>query len=265
LGSIRTLTSRLASEIARTRDDPHRLLKLARKQTLLAFLYSFRGLPGGWRKAGQFQSRLFSSYEDYLKHQRSKPARGLNTPQHDRTFRSALAARLRRDGVVEKGVSVLCLGARFGTEVKAFHDLGSFAVGIDVRTGERNKFVLQGDFHNIQFPAATVDIVFTNSLDHAFDFEKVMQEIRRVLKPSGTLLVEAVRGSEEGHPPGGYEAFYWSRIQDLADRLESRGFTLVDRYGFEVPWGGDHLRFVMMESDASARSSLSEKTAPRTG
>jgi hypothetical protein len=162
LGSIRTLTSRLASEIARTLDDPHRLLKLARKQTLRAFLYSFRGLPGGWLKAGQFQSRHFSSYEDYLKHQRSKPAQGLNTPQHDRTFRSALAARLRRDGVVGKGVSVLCLGARFGTEVKAFHDLGSFAVGIDVRTGEGNKFVLQGDFHNIQFPAATVDIVFTN-------------------------------------------------------------------------------------------------------
>jgi SAM-dependent methyltransferase len=94
------------------------------------------------------------------------------------------------------------LGARFGTEVKAFHDLGSFAVGIDVRTGERNKFVLQGDFHDIQFPAATVDIVFTNSLDHAFDFEKVIQEIRRVLKPSGTLWSRRSGAARKDIRPG---------------------------------------------------------------
>jgi SAM-dependent methyltransferase len=244
LGSVRTLASRLSGELSRTWKDPGRLRKVANKRTLLAFLYSFRGAPGGWRRTGRFQSRQYASYRDYLRHQRSKPARGLDTPEHDRTFRSALAARLRGNDALAQGTSVLCLGARFGSEVKAFHDIGCFAVGIDVRTGEGNKFVLQGDFHDIQFPSATVDVVYSNSLDHALDFDKVIGEIRRVLKPSGTLLVEAVRGSDEGHPPGGYEAFYWSRVEDLIGLLEERGFVLVDRTGFQIPWPGDQIRLV---------------------
>jgi SAM-dependent methyltransferase len=247
LGAVRTVASRLVGELRRTWKDPGRLRKMASKRSLLAFLYSFRGAPGGWRTAGRFQSRQYASYRHYLRHQRSKPARGLDSPEHDRTFRSALAARLRENDALLPGTSVLCLGARFGSEVKAFHDLGCFAVGIDVRTGEGNKFVLQGDFHDIQFPSASVDVVYSNSLDHALDFDKVIGEISRVLKPSGVLLVEAVKGSEEGHPPGGYEAFYWSRVEDLVHLLEDRGFTLTDRSSFQVPWPGEHLRFTRKE------------------
>ena len=76
---------------------------------------------------------------------------------------------------MKKAASVLCLGARQGTEVKAFLDLGCFAVRIDLEPGAENQFVVQGDFHDLKFPTESVDIVFTNSLDHAFDPKKMIR------------------------------------------------------------------------------------------
>ena len=47
--------------------------------------------------------------------------------------------------------TVLCLAARIGTEVKAFLDLGCFAIGIDLNPGTDNRYVVHGDFHDLQF------------------------------------------------------------------------------------------------------------------
>jgi ubiquinone/menaquinone biosynthesis C-methylase UbiE len=55
-----------------------------------------------------------------------------------------------------------------------------------------------GDFHCLQFPTASTDVVFTNSLDHAFDIKQVAIEVKRVLKPGGRLVLEIGRGLAEG-------------------------------------------------------------------
>ena len=49
---------------------------------------------------------------------------------------------------------MLCLGARLGTEVRALHNLGYFAIGIDLNPGVDNPYVLMGDFHKLVFPTA---------------------------------------------------------------------------------------------------------------
>jgi SAM-dependent methyltransferase len=147
------------------------------------------------------QKRSYETYQLYLKHQAAKPGR-VQFTDHDEHIRSSLSSIVARDSVLKPGMAVLCLGAQFGGEVRAFLDLGCFAVGIDVRTSPDNEYVVYGDFQHVQFPDSCVDIVYSNALDHAFDPAQVMQEIKRLLKPGGHLLLDIPKGEEEGHPPG---------------------------------------------------------------
>ena len=141
--------------------------------------------------------------------------------------------------------NVLCLAARLGTEVKAFLDLGCFAVGLDLNPGKDNKYVVTGDFHDIQFPDHSVDIVFCNSLDHAFDIHKLMTEIRRVLKPQGKLILEINTDDEdsEGGRAGHFEALVWDSFETLLKVLEEHGLKCTHKQQIDHPWNGTHAYF----------------------
>lgn len=58
----------------------------------------------------------------------------IDIDNYDKTYRKHLRDRLQSH-INVKGTSVLCLAARVGTEVKAFLDLGCFAMGIDLNPG----------------------------------------------------------------------------------------------------------------------------------
>lgn len=119
----------------------------------------------------------------------------------------------------------LCLGARRGTEVKVFNDLDVFAIGIDLNPGGDNKYVVTGDASNIQYPDNFVDMVYTNSLDHFFEIDKVLAEIKRVLRPNGLFILLAA--SPEKVKDDKYGAIYWDDIKDVLLYFDSN-------YGFEV-------------------------------
>jgi SAM-dependent methyltransferase len=240
---LNALVSRIRDEVTKTVQDPGRVLQLRKREYRRLLLSSFRGSASGWQDQGDrgFRHRSYASYEDYIRHQQSKPGQ-IRLTDHDDTLCAALACRLREDGVPAAS-SALCLGARFGGEVRGFLEVGCFAVGIDLRTAPNSEHVLYGDFQRLQFPDACVDFVYTNSLDHAFDVGAVLSEIARVLKPSGQLIVDAVNGADEGHPPGMWECFYWSTTDDLIELMGTHGFVLIDRRPFDTPWDGEHLRF----------------------
>jgi ubiquinone/menaquinone biosynthesis C-methylase UbiE len=122
---------------------------------------------------------------------------------------------------------------------------GCFAVGIDINPGSHNRYVLHGDFHEIQFPNASIDVIFTNSLDHVYSIERLLAEIQRVLKANGLLVVEAMLGSEEKKPNPSllYESFYWTKIDHLVSLFERSDFRLVERCSFDYPWRGEQLSF----------------------
>jgi SAM-dependent methyltransferase len=118
---------------------------------------------------------------------------------------------------------VLCLGARLGTEVRALHELGYFAVGIDLNPGPNNPYVLPGDFHRIVFADDSIDAVYTNALDHVFSLDRVVGEIRRVLRPGGVFLADLELGSEEGFIPGEYESAMWRDHRVLIEKIRELG------------------------------------------
>lgn len=139
--------------------------------------------------------------------------------------------------------NVVCLGARVGGEVGAFIDAGHYAVGVDINPGEANRQVLYGDFHNLVFANESVDIVYTNSLDHALHMDELIKEVHRVLKPGGIFLTENKGGIKEpGFKPAksdAYDCTEWKSLKHLIAYIQNRGFRSVHRYRFKgfTPWG----------------------------
>ena len=214
-----------------------RLKRSLRKRAL------FRKFGERWNAEGEwFQKRGYDSYEAYLEHQKAK----LETHdfgRYDEEFRATLRERLSALEIEWPGRSVLCLAARIGTEVKAFLDLRAFAVGIDLNPGPDNRYVVHGDFHDLQFAPGSIDVVYTNSLDHAFDIDRIAKEVLKVLKPGGMFLVEAVQGRDQGTNPGFFESFFWKNIDELIRQIEAAGFIVAKRSPITRPWPGEQICF----------------------
>ena len=198
-----------------------------------------------WEQAGGLSTRHYPDYETYLAHQATKfgGLRWKTVQKHDRRFYEELSARLGALPIDFRGSSVLCLAARQGSEVRAFIDRGAFAVGIDLNPGPRNRWVVVGDFHDLQFADASLDYVYTNSLDHAFDLNRIMKEVRRVLKPTGRLIVEANMAGGEGAARGAFESLVWANTNELVDRIGGSGFQVTRRTSFDLPWKGEQIIF----------------------
>lgn len=191
-----------------------------------------------WNDGGALQTRKYNTYREYLEHQKAKLATH-DFADYDVRFRNALSERLAAMDIDWQNLTVLCLGARIGTEVKAFLDLGCRATGIDLNPGKDNPHVVEGDFHNLQFPLHSMDVVYTNSLDHAFDIARVATEVLKVLKPRGLMIIEAGPGRDQGGHPGFFESFFWNSLDELMRPFELAGFKITLRRPITYPWPGE--------------------------
>jgi SAM-dependent methyltransferase len=241
------------SEIGKTLTNPLRLRNLFDYKKRYSWRMSF--LPENqqkWKESSwttievqeqKFKSRTYDKYEDYLRHQRSKLDRFLldwdNSwlKEYDQKYYLVLKERLTPH-ITSRGTSVLCLAARLGTEVRSFLDLGCFAIGIDLNPGKENKYVVCGDFHDLQFSDDSIDIVFTNSFDHALKPDKIVSETQRVLKLNGKFFLEVSLGEKQGEEPGDYEVFFWPEIEDVIAFVERCGLRLVHREEIRKPFAG---------------------------
>lgn len=180
-----------------------------------------------WRKKEDIASRRYDSYEDYVAHQSAK-LEGIyerlkeKEPEDLGFFRHRLAV-FRQLKDVEGVHSVLCLGARLGTEVRVLHEMGLFAVGIDLNPGPQNPYVIYGDFQNLVFPDASIDAIYTNALDHVFDLERVLSEVRRLLVDKGMFVADLLPGFAEGFVAGEYESLHWRSLEEFAEHIARLG------------------------------------------
>lgn len=236
--------------LKRIGDDPAILLRIS------AWRKAFkRGLSprNVWAQDGRFKTRHYESYDEYISHQRSKLDNKLLEKgssyfsEYDKVFYDALYGRLGEPDIQPqiRGKSVLCLAARLGTEVRAFLDRGAFAIGIDLNPGGASRFVLEGDFHHLQFAGESVDVIYTNSLDHLYDKDKLAHEIHRVLKKSGIAIIEAFQPNEEV-AFGSYESFNWSDVSEIEVFFTQHGFTRQKSTTFALPWHGTQFVFVKL-------------------
>jgi ubiquinone/menaquinone biosynthesis C-methylase UbiE len=86
---------------------------------------------------------------------------------------------------------------------------------------------LTGDFRELPLADSSVDCVYAdNVLEHAFDLEATMGEIRRVLKPEGFLV--AAIPADGLNPRRCVDNHNWkATTADIRMRFECAGFTIV--------------------------------------
>ena len=116
---------------------------------------------------------------------------------------------------------VLCLAARTGAEVLAFRKLGFFCIGIDINFPKNSPYVFYGDFHKLDFPNESFDIIYSNSLDHSFSINKVVDEAKRVLKKDGVMCFHLQKGVNEINKSnlGEFESLGWDHTDDIIQEI----------------------------------------------
>lgn len=192
----------------------------------------------GW-VGENIQSRSYGSYQEYVSHQKSKLDQGIGfLKDYDIKYRKGLGKRLAKLDFIT-GSSILCLGARTGTEVKAFLDNKAFAVGVDLNPGKDNEYVVVGDFHKLQYADESVDVVFTNSLDHVLDINKVLVEIYRILKKDGKFIIDIEKHTGVGIDK--WSSFWWKNSKELIDLIESNGFKCISKDNINCLWFNEQL------------------------
>lgn len=181
-----------------------------------------------WKRDHDLVQRQYDSYEEYVEHQSGKLDKIIHRlKETEADDFSEFKQRFEHCAPLSEVRSVLCLGARLGTEVRALHALGYFAIGIDLNPGSDNPYVLPGDFHGLVFPDASVDAIYTNAMDHVFDLERILAEIRRLLRPRGLFVVDLLGGYEEGFLPGEYESTHWKDMDSFVGKIrDTSGFAL---------------------------------------
>ncbi len=92
-----------------------------------------------------------------------------------------------------------------------------------------------GDFHELPFPDRTFDVVyFFESIEHAYDLQKLFAEVNRVLRPGGIVYIKAGFRKE---PPLSKEQLKELDILDEIYAMKlvpmSRMVTEIEKAGFE--------------------------------
>jgi len=197
----------------------------------------------GWKKRtdGEFRYRDYSSYDEYVTHQSEKFTELLKLSGgfSNRTilqYRAIFHRRFRFiPGLLPKSALILCLGARQGTEVEVLRYLGfKNALGIDLNPGPDNPLVRRGDFMALDYADHSVDMIYSNCVDHAFDLNKFFQEHARVLKPNGFALYDITIQSTSGGG-GSFEALEW-KSEEAVFLTALKHFHKVLKVETEIAW-----------------------------
>jgi SAM-dependent methyltransferase len=177
---------------------------------------------GGWKDAIEdgVRRRDYATYDEYLTHQKLKleellKTKGGFTNTDILNFRLKFYRRFRHlPGLLPREANILCCGARQGTEVEVLRDLGfANARGIDLNPGEDNPWVRPGDFMHLDESDNSLDLLYTNCVDHAFDLDALFKEHARAIKPDGYVLYELGANMEGGGGP--FESVAWERTEDV--------------------------------------------------
>ena len=138
-----------------------------------------------------------NKYSDYLNHQKNKTTNPEKIKvwmgeEWNIKYYGFLEIFEKNKKYVFKKKNALCLGSRTGQEVKALIDLGVDAKGIDLVPFP--PYTIEGDIHNIDISKNTVDLIFTNIVDHSLYPEIFCSEMARICKPNGNIIIHLQKG-----------------------------------------------------------------------
>jgi 2-polyprenyl-3-methyl-5-hydroxy-6-metoxy-1,4-benzoquinol methylase len=131
---------------------------------------------------------------------------------------------------------VLEIGCGNGNTLKYFAEMGWSAVGLDTDANAvkaARSFgldIFHGDVFSANYESESFDFIYSNHvIEHVTDPEKLLAEIRRLLKPNGLCLLATPNANSIGHklfgrhwrglePPRHMQIFTISSLQSLASK-----------------------------------------------
>jgi hypothetical protein len=197
----------------------------------------------GWQQHWQDDGILYRNYVDYVEyttHQQQKfdeilKLQGGFSNQVITEYRLKFYRRFKHlSKLLPQTACIICAGARQGTEVEVLRDLGfKNAYGIDLNPGPNNPWVQFGDFIHMNNMTSSVDLIYTNCVDHAFNLTDFLAEHRRVIQPDGYVLYDVAMASQSGQ--GAFEAVTWQSEEAML-LLMLRYFKEIVRVENEPGW-----------------------------
>jgi hypothetical protein len=195
----------------------------------------------GWQQSRQSTVlyRDYASYDEYTEHQRQKfdeilKMSGGFSNKVVVGYRLKFYRRFRHlSSILPYDARIVCAGARQGTEVDVLRDLGfRNAYGIDLNPGPENPLVRLGDFMHMSEATSSVDLIYTNCVDHAFSLDDFFAEHARVITDGGYALYD-LRMSEGMAGP--FESVAWRNDEDVF-LMMLRYFKTVLRVEVDSNW-----------------------------
>jgi SAM-dependent methyltransferase len=138
-------------------------------------------------------------------------------------------------------------GEGYGSVILASKAKKVFGVDVSVEAvnhaQNRYKFdnleFIAGDCSNIPLRDMSVDVVVSfETIEHHDQHEKMLQEIKRVLKPTGLLLISSPDKYYYSEEPGFVNAYHVKELyQDEFKKLINSHFSATEYYGQRVAYG----------------------------
>lgn len=164
-------------------------------------------------------SKEYSSYKEYLKHQKKKTQSEKVENREKKNFENNVLKfhtmyQYYFDVYKISPKKAVCAGSRLGAEVKALQDLGIDAIGYDLV--EYLPYTKYGDIHSLPVENNSVDFIFTNIFDHSLYPDIFAHELERICKPSGHILMQLAVGKSDDN----YKAIEVDEYSDILKLFE---------------------------------------------
>lgn len=130
--------------------------------------------------------------------------------------------------------NILCHGTRNGIEQKYFNEIFNCNVlGTEISdTATKFENTIQWDFHDFKSEWENkFDIVYTNSWDHCYDFNKALNNWMKSLKMDGVLVLEHTKEHEKSR--NDVDCFGLSK-EELNNVVTKCGFSVKDIIQYRI-------------------------------
>lgn len=140
----------------------------------------------------------------------------------ERTRKAALTTVLASVVDLRRIGTALAIGCRDAYELDLLEGLGVRRVtGIDFHSSDRRIKVM--DMHDLRFADHAFDLVYaSHSPEHAYDTDRVLSEIVRVVRHGGFVLIEV----PVNYPTGEVDRHDFRNAQALLDRISAHAGTV---------------------------------------
>ena len=212
-----------------------------RTESRIGYLYLLRGTKHfGWYESGQSKWQLTQA----MRRMEDELGKRLNLPADAEVLDAGCGM-----GDVARTMATKYRLKVTGIDILDFNIEEARKRSASSGLGDRTKFQL-GDYHKLDFPDEAFDGVYTmETLVHASDPEKVLNEFRRVLRPGGRLVMfEYSHTPESELSSAALKAFH--QVCDLGamptwQRLKHGDMEPLLKEGFEVDSAEDATKRIL--------------------